>query len=123
MPVKRILLVDDEPELLKAMRIRLALWGYDVLTATNGKEAIELVKKELLDAIILDIMMPEMDGIETLRRIRHFNKEIPVLMLTAYGDEERFEKTRKLGISGFIQKGTEFENASEFVRIALKGQK
>jgi len=123
MPVKRILLIDDEPELLKAMRIRLASWGYDVLTVTNGKEAIRLVKKEVPDAVILDIMMPEMDGIETLMRIRRFNKKIPVFMLTAYGDEERFEKTRKLGISGFIHKGTEFENASEFVRIALKGQK
>ena len=123
MPVKRILVVDDESELLRAMRIRLASWGYDVLTATDGKEAIQLVKKEVPDAVILDIMMPQMDGIETLKGIRHYNKEIPVFMLTAFGDEERFEKTRKLGISGFIQKGTEFESASEFVRVALKGQK
>ena len=120
---KKILVIDDEPELLKAMRIRLVSWGYDVLTATNGEEAIQLVKKEVPDAIILDIMMPEMDGIKTLKRIRRFNKKVSVFMLTAYGDEERFEKTRKLGISGFIHKGTEFENASEFIRIALKGQK
>lgn len=120
--MKRILIVDDETELLKAMRIRLASWGYDVLTAVNGKEAIRLVKSDVPDAVILDIMMPEWDGIETLKRIRRFNKKIPVFMLTAYGDEERFEKTRELGISGFIHKGAEFENASEFVRVALKGQ-
>ena len=123
MPVKRILLVDDEPELLKAMRIRLASWGYDVLTATNGKEAIQLIKKEIPDAIILDIMMPEMDGIEALKRIRRFNKKVPVFMLTAYPSQERMQNTESLGISAFIPKGNEFENASEFVRVAIKGQK
>jgi len=120
---KKILLVDDEEELLKAMKIRLTCWGYDVLTAGNGQEAIQLVKKNAPDGVILDIMMPGMDGIETLRQIRRFDKKIPVFMLTAYGDEERFAKTKKLGISGFIHKGAEFGNASEFVRIALKGQK
>jgi len=121
MPVKRILLVDDEPELLKAMRVRLASWGYDVLTAANGKEAIQLVEKEVPDAIILDIMMPEMDGIETLKRIRDFNKKIPVFMLTAYPSEERIENTKSLGISAFIPKGTEFDNASHYIQVALKG--
>jgi len=123
MPEKRILLVDDEPALLKAMRIRLASWGYDVLTATNGKEAIQLFKKEVPDAIILDIMMPEMDGTETLRRIRQFDKKVPVFMLTAYPSEGRMHNTGSLGISAFIPKGTEFENASDFVRAALKGVK
>jgi len=123
MPVKRILLVDDEPELLKAMRIRLASWGYDVLTATNGKEAIQLVKQEAPDAIILDIMMPEMDGIETLHRIRRFDKKIPVLMFTAYTNEERMKLSNKFGISGFIPKGVEATDASEAIKIILKGVK
>lgn len=123
MATKKILIVDDEAELVKAMRIRLVSWGYDVLTATSGKEAVRLVKREMPDAIILDIMMPEMDGIEALQQIRRFNKKIPVIMLTAYSDEERFAKTKKLGIAGFIQKGAEFENASNLVRVALKGQK
>lgn len=121
MAAKRVLLVDDEPELLKAMRIRLASWGYDVLTATNGKEAIRLAKKQVPDAVILDIMMPEWDGIETLKRIRRFNKKIPVFMLTAYPSGERIKETESLGISGFIPKGTEFESASEMIRVALKG--
>lgn len=118
---KKILLVDDEPELLKAMRIRLAFWGYDVLTAANGKEAIRLVKKDVPDAVVLDIMMPEMDGIEALRQIRRFNKKIPVLMLTAHTSEEKMQNTESLGISAFIPKGTEFDNASDLIRIALKG--
>ena len=121
MPAKRILLVDDEPELLKAMRIRLTSWGYDVLTAANGKEAIQLVKKEVPDAIILDIMMPDLDGVETLRRIRRFNKKVPVIMLTAYASEEKMQNTESLGISAFIPKGTEFDNASQLIQVALKG--
>lgn len=67
--------------------------------------------------------MPVMEGIETLRRIRQFDKKTPVFMLTASGDEERLKETMELGISGFIQKGTEFENASNLVHVALKGQK
>ncbi len=117
---KKILIVDDELELLKAMRIKLASWGYDVLTAANGKEALQLVKKEVPDAIILDIMMPEMNGLETLKRIRRFNKKVLVFMLTAYPSEERMQNTESLGISAFIVKGSEFNNASEMLRVALK---
>jgi DNA-binding response OmpR family regulator len=123
MPRKRVLLVDDEEELLKAMKIRLASWGYDVITATNGKEAIRLVKKEVPDAVILDIMMPEMDGIETLKRIRRVNKKIPVLMFTAYSNGERMKLSNEFGISGFIPKGADATDASEAIRIILKGAK
>ena len=122
MPAKRILLVDDEPELLKAMRIRLVSWGYDVLTAANGKEAMRLVKKEVPDAIILDIMMPEMDGIQVLRRIRANNKKLPVLMLTAYGDDKNFKEAEKLGISGFVHKGRGGDVAAA-IHAFLKGMK
>lgn len=123
MPPQRVLLVDDEEELLKAMKIRLVSWGYDVITATGGKEALDLIKRGVADVVILDIVMPRMDGIQTLRRIREFDKKLPVIMLTAYGDEERFKETRQLGISGFIRKGVRFENVSELLRITLKGQK
>jgi len=118
---KKILIVDDEPELLKAMRIRLTSWDYDVLTATNGKEAIQLVKKEAPDAVILDIMMPEWDGIETLKRIRRFNKKVPVFMLTAYPSEGSILDTESLGISAFIPKGSEFNSASQLIQAALRG--
>jgi len=121
--VKKVLLVDDEEELLKAMKIRLSSWGYDVITASDGKEALDVIKKSTPDVVILDIMMPELDGVETLRRIRCFNNKIPVLMLTAYADEEKLVKTKKLGIAGFIHKGAEFETASDLVRVVLKGQK
>jgi len=125
MAEKRVLLVDDEGDLLKAMKVRLASWGYDVITATSGQEAIQIVKetKKSLDAIILDIMMPGIDGIETLRRIRRFDKKIPVFMLTAYPSEDRMKRTEELGISGFIPKVSEFAEASKMIQVALKGAK
>jgi len=120
---QRILLVDDEEELLKAMRIRLASWGYDVITASCGEDAVRIAEKNkgILDAVILDIMMPGIDGIEALRRIRRFDKKIPVFMLTAYPSEEKMQEVELLGISAFIPKGAEFANASEIIQIALKG--
>jgi DNA-binding response OmpR family regulator len=118
---KKILLVDDEPEILKALKIRLAAWGYDVLTADNGMEAVRLAREAAPDAIILDIMMPEWDGIETLKRIRRFNKKVPVFMLTAYASEEKMQDTGSLGISAFIVKGAGFDNASNLIRVALEG--
>lgn len=119
----RILLVDDEQELAQAMQIRLSSWGYDVSVANNGKEAINLLEKEVFEAVILDMMMPEMDGMETLKHIRSFNKTIKIIMLTAYGEEERFKKIKELNIAGFVYKGREFESVSELVHVALKGQK
>ncbi|MFH1414373.1 MAG: response regulator [Candidatus Omnitrophota bacterium] len=125
MSTKRILLVDDEAGLLQAMKIRLAVWGYDVITASSGKEAINIAKKnkDFFDAIILDIMMPGIDGLETLNRIRRFDKEVPVLILTAYPSGEKIKEAESLGISGFIPKGAQFEDASRIIRVALRLKK
>jgi len=125
MPVQKILLVDDEEDLLKGMTIRLVSWGYDVVTAATGEEALDILKKDKksIRIVILDIMMPGMDGIETLKKIRSFNKDIPVFMLTAYANEERIEKTRELGISGFVPKGAAFLSPSDAIRTLLRGIK
>lgn len=82
---KRILLVDDDPDILKVNRILLEREGYDVLTATGGEEAIDLVKQGEVDLMILDIMMPGVDGFEVCQRLKEDDSsvEIPVLMLTA----------------------------------------
>lgn len=117
---KRILLVDDEEDLLKAMKIRLESWGYTVTTASSGEDALNFIQKELPDAIILDIMMPVMNGIETLKKIRQVTKAVPVFMLTAYSDKKNIDETLNLGISGFIPKGNEFLEASDLIRAVLR---
>ena len=86
----RILVVDDEKLLVKGMRFNLENEGYEVETAYDGRTAVELAKNGSFDLIILDVMMPEMDGLETCMHIREFS-DVPVIMLTA-----RSEDTDKL---------------------------
>ena len=86
----KILVVDDEKLLVKGMRFNLENEGYEVETAYDGKTAVELARSGSFDLIILDVMMPEMDGLETCMHIREFS-DVPVIMLTA-----RSEDTDKL---------------------------
>lgn len=86
----KILVVDDEKLLVKGMRFNLENEGYEVETAYDGKTAVELARNGSFDLIILDVMMPEMDGLETCMHIREFS-DVPVIMLTA-----RSEDTDKL---------------------------
>jgi two-component system KDP operon response regulator KdpE len=79
---KLILIVDDEPKVLRFMEIELKLFGYDVVTATRGLQALEIIETQQPDMILLDIMMPEMDGFEVLRRLRAFSTT-PVIALSA----------------------------------------
>src|SRR4051794_14860094 len=81
-----VLVVDDEPRLVDVLRINLEVDGYRVIAAGNGLEALERLKEDLPDLVVLDVMMPEMDGFETLRRIRQVSS-VPVLMLTVRSEE------------------------------------
>ena len=86
---EKILLVDDEPDILEFISYNLTKEGYDVSTSNNGKEAIEIAKKINPDLIILDVMMPEMDGIETCHEIRNINqlKNTLIAFLSARGED------------------------------------
>src|SRR5690348_13326341 len=77
-----ILVVDDEPAIVRLVRARLQADDYTVLTAANGEEALRLAENERPDLIVLDVMMPDMDGFEVLRRLRQ-TSQVPVIMLTA----------------------------------------
>ncbi len=78
----KILVVDDEELLVKGIRFNLQNDGYEVVTGTNGLQAVELARNPQVRLIVLDVMMPEMDGLEACRRIREFS-DVPVIMLTA----------------------------------------
>ena len=83
---KLILVADDEPRMVQFIQKNLELDGFRVITASNGLEAVEKVRTELPDLVILDVMMPEMDGFEALRAIREIS-DVPVIMLTVKGEE------------------------------------
>ena len=84
--MKKILVADDEMSIRLLYSEELKEEGYDVVTASNGKEALEIVSREPLDLVILDIKMPEMSGIEVLRQIKEKFPNLPVLLSSAYSE-------------------------------------
>jgi two-component system KDP operon response regulator KdpE len=99
----RILVVDDEARMIDFIRMNLELEGAKILSARNGLEALDQVRKHNPDLILLDIMMPQLDGYETLRMLREFSS-IPVIMLTAKGEEEDIVQGLELGADDYIPK-------------------
>lgn len=100
---KRILVVDDEPRMINFIRMNLELEGHQVIDAHSGLEALEAVRTKLPDVILLDVMMPDLDGFETLRLLREFST-IPVIMLTAKGEENDKVYGLELGADDYITK-------------------
>lgn len=98
-----VLLVDDNP---KYLRDALPFYGYGVETAANGKEALKVLEKKEFDIVLLDVMMPEMDGWETLKAVRANNrtKNLPVIMVTAVNEEQKMVKGLKIGADDYIVK-------------------
>ena len=99
----RILVVDDDLAIIKFLQANLKAEGYEVLTALDGTQAIDTVERELPDLIILDIMLPEMDGFEICERLRQWS-QIPIIMLSARGDEDDKVKCLNLGADDYISK-------------------
>ncbi|MCQ9205650.1 MAG: response regulator [Omnitrophica bacterium] len=83
----KILIIDDDPDLIESMRVVLESKGYEVISAESGEEGLEKQKKQKPDLIVLDVMMPKMDGFETARAIKKTGNNTPVLMLTAIKDK------------------------------------
>ena len=116
---KKILVVDDEPDFLEVMRLRLEANGYEVSTAPSGKDALEKIRLNKPDAVLLDILMPNMDGLEVLKKIRKMDEKLPVYIITAFSTEERFKVANKFGASGFIVKTDDLAKEVENITSAL----
>ena len=119
----KVLLVDDEVDFTESLAFWLKIKGYSVLTASNGQEAVQVVKEKSPDIVFLDIDMPVMDGVEALKRIREFNKDLPVIIVSAYIDDNRINQTRPYGTSGIFYKGEEFQEALTLIEVALRTHK
>ncbi len=100
----RILVVDDDEAVRAVLRDSLAAWGYHVTTASDGAEALELIKSELFDATLVDIRMPRMHGLELLREIRRYDVSIPVVMMTGDPTVETAVEALKQGAYDYLQK-------------------
>ncbi len=100
---ERILVVDDEPRFVRLVEANLQTEGFEVLKAKNGQQAIDMTVSNKPDLILLDVMMPEMDGFAACERIREFST-VPIIMLTAKGDEEHKVRGLNLGADDYIIK-------------------
>ncbi len=99
----KILAVDDEKRMVRFIQLNLEQDGFQVVTAYNGREALEQVRTQLPDLVLLDIMMPDIDGFEVLKKIREVST-VPVIMLTAKGEEDDRVKGLELGADDYITK-------------------
>jgi DNA-binding response OmpR family regulator len=116
---KRILVVDDEPRMIGFIRMNLELEGHQVIEAHSGLEALDAVRTKLPDLILLDVMMPDLDGFETLRMLREFSS-IPVIMLTAKGEENDKVYGLELGADDYITKPFGPRELSSRIKAVLR---
>ena len=113
---KRILVVDDEKDVLEIIKDRLESYGYEVETLTDGQQCIEFLKKDSIDLILLDIEMPEMDGIEVLEIVHRDYSNIPVIILSATTTRATARGTLEKGAVDYILKPFSPEELMEKVR-------
>jgi two-component system KDP operon response regulator KdpE len=114
-----ILAVDDEPKMTKFIRMNLELEGYRVSEATNSMQALDKVREELPDLILLDVMMPDMDGFETLQHIREISS-VPVIMLTVKGEEGDKVRGLELGADDYVTKPFSPRELSSRIKALLR---
>lgn len=104
--LKKILLADDDEALLKLYEVEFKSKGFVVMTAKNGDECLQRVAAEMPDVILLDVMMPNKDGVATLRALKEneTTAKIPVLMLTNFGQEDLIKNAMQLGANDYLLK-------------------
>jgi DNA-binding response OmpR family regulator len=116
---KRVLVVDDERAILTVLRVKLGISGYDVSTASSGEEALALINSMHPDVMLLDVIMPGMDGFEVLRKVRAVSK-LPVIVFSAR--QENVQKALSLGANYFLAKPLDLDDMVRRVEELL-GQK
>jgi two-component system alkaline phosphatase synthesis response regulator PhoP len=117
---KHVLIVEDEENLLKIIKLNLELEGYSVTPAITGIEALKEFRKNNFDLILLDVMLPEMNGFDVCEEIRKENKEVPILFLTAKGSGEDRVQGLKLGADDYLTKPFNLEELLLRIQILLK---
>lgn len=121
----KILLVDDEQAVCEVDSYYLTKRGYKVITANSAKEALAKVVKERPQLVLLDILMPGMDGLECLSRIKNIDKNIPVIMVTCVNEVETAKKALELGAADYITKPLGYQALETAISLYLflKGSK
>ena len=120
MSTGHILVVDDEPSMLRYLQTVLELDSYRVTTASNGLEAVEKVQRDSPDLVLLDMVMPGADGLETLQRIRETRPSTKVVMLSCVRDTRKVAQAMRLGAQDYLSKPVQKEEMDEVLRFCLE---
>lgn len=115
---EKVLLVDDERDFLDVLSERMQARGMEVATAESAQEALALVEKGAFDAIVLDLMMPGMDGIDALKAIKQKNPEAQVILLSGHATLQKGIEAMKLGAIDFLEKPADLNSLSEKIKKA-----
>jgi len=116
---KRILIVDDEPRYLRLLEANMHTEGYEVVSAQDGQQALDIFSAQPIDLILLDIMMPRLDGFATCQRIREFSS-VPIIILTAKGEEQDRVRGLDLGADDYLVKPFSATELLARVRAVLR---
>jgi two-component system, OmpR family, KDP operon response regulator KdpE len=119
----RVLIVDDEPAIRRALRPPLLELGFELVEAARGEEALQMLRTTIVDAIVLDINMPGIGGIETLKRIRTFARKLPILMLTVRDKEEEKVEALDAGADDYVTKPFSTPELIARIRAAVRRTK
>ncbi len=121
MPAKRttILTADDDPQLLRLISRNLELEDYEVITASNGQQALEMIEFQMPDLVLLDVMMPKMDGFTVCQRVRAFST-VPILLITARGQDQDKVRGLDLGADDYLTKPFSVDELLARVRAVLR---
>jgi len=119
MPPKKILVVDDEPEVRQLMEHFLTGRGYDVRIAENGRLALAALDTFMADLVLLDMHMPEMDGLETLKRLAVRSPSLPVIMVTVNEDVETTTHLLQMGAADYVPKPFNLDYLEQAINIQL----
>ncbi len=114
----KVLLVDDEKEFLETLSERMRTRDLDVNTTTAAGDALELAKENNYDAIVLDLMMPGMDGLEVLKAMKRINPDLQVILLTGHGSLEKGIEAMKFGAMDFLEKPADIDMLTRKIKAA-----
>jgi two-component system, OmpR family, KDP operon response regulator KdpE len=121
-PSPKVLVIDDEPPIRKLLRMGLSAHGYEILEAPNGRISLELLEQQKPDLVILDLGLPDMQGLELLRMIRARNEGVPIVVLSSRGDEASKVQALDLGADDYVTKPFGMDELLARLRAALRHQ-
>jgi len=117
---RRILLVDDEPAVLALLGRILSAEDAEILAVQRGAEALEIARRTHVDLVILDVRLPDVSGLEVLRRVRRLDEAVPVIMVTSYGSAQTVKAAMRLGAFDYLTKPFDNQEVKRIAREALR---